>query len=781
MRRLALASLLALAASCSVKTEGAACVVGQDNCPAGQACGYDGKCSEEAVACGSICTQHSCNGQTLRRCEPTSAVCAALGTAVACADTQDCNQAAGACECKANACTASNGQATCTAGGELVQCRTETTTQCRVVESSAPCGAGSTCLGSAGGAACVSLAIDLPGAGAPVGGTAAPSVDVEASLTASIPGFTRPPSIELLADGSLHGTLSWDASRSTYKGTYAPQADLERSVDLTVRLAAGPATALSPARAVAVDTLPPRIGTPTASCNPSPCQRDGVLDVSVTVDEGNPAAANEEPVKATLRIDGQDSPIAVPLTAVGSGVYSGQLALAGWAFPYSATLGARIHARDARGNATPVAQEGSVPVTGGITRARQPYLSGATNPVTSPAILPDGTAVIGVAVPGASATDQLRAVTASGGEAWKQTLAVNANLGRAVTSSPAAGDHQLFVAGDDGRLYQVTPAGAVTGFQPSDTNLDVNTGAMFTPWIASPGTTTTVDHGFSAGGAMQLWQYWSSGRRGQSTLPDPVGASGLWAGAATVLVTNASTPAATLRRFSDPQGTNPAETGSLALVDGASAACDRVSVPLAADSATTVLVACDNGQLHRVDVAAATLAGGYLLQLGGAPFGSPVVLPGGDVLVPLATGAIARVIAPASAPELATFATLATGEVPRGLAVAAPSGDPPSATVYATTGNGKLYAFIVGQDPRALATERWPAEAIATSALDFPTIAPVLAGAPAGTLPTLLVGSADGTLYRVVVDAPLDAGAPWPKAHHDVRNTGNPATPVNGP
>ncbi|MBI5067827.1 MAG: hypothetical protein HZB56_06265 [Deltaproteobacteria bacterium] len=776
MRRLALAVLLALAGTaCSVKTEGAACTIeGESNCPAGQACGYDGKCSEEAAGCGTICTQHSCSGQTLRRCEPTSAVCAALQqNGTTCEASQACDATAGACVCRDNACTASSGLATCDAGGNLVTCMTESSTQCRLVDTSAPCGAGSTCLGSAGGAACVSLAIELPAANARVGGPSAPSIAVEAAYTASSASFSRPATIELLADGSARGTLSWNESISRYTGTYAPQAGLEQSVDLTVRLVAGSATAVSPARPVDVDTLAPRVGTLTASCTPSPCPRDGVLDVSVTVTESHPG-----PVTASLDLDGTKK---VPLVGA-AGSYSGHLALADWPFPhFTQPLVVHVHAEDEPGNVTPPAQEGSVSVPDGITRARLAYPSGGTDPVTSPAILSNGNAIVGIGVPGTSATDQLRAVAPDGSETWKRTLSVNTGLGRAVTAAPAAGEHQLFVASDDGRLYQVTPSGTVVGFQPGDTDLGTNTGAMFTPWLSSPGTTTTVDHGFSAGEAAQLWQYWSSGRRGQSTLTDRTNASGIWAGAVTVLATNAVAPSATLRRFNDPQGTNPAETGTLALVDAASTACDKVSVPLAADSATTALVACDNRQLHRVDVSAATLAGGYLLQLPGAPSGSPVVLPGGDVLVPLATGEIARVIAPATAPELATFAALAAGEIPRGLAIAAANGPIAPATVYVTTGNGKLYAFIVGQDPRTPATDLWPAAAIATSALDFPTIAPVPSGAPAGTLPTLLVGSADGRLLRVVVDAPLDAAAPWPKAHHDVRNTGNSATPVNGP
>jgi hypothetical protein len=52
-------------------------------------------------------------------------------------------------------------------------------------------------------------------------------------------------------------------------------------------------------------------------------------------------------------------------------------------------------------------------------------------------------------------------------------------------------------------------------------------------------------------------------------------------------------------------------------------------------------------------------------------------------------------------------------------------------------------------------------------------------GAFVGPLGVLYVGSVSGSLYALVVDSPgLDSTAPWPKYQHDVRNTGNPTTPI---
>jgi outer membrane protein assembly factor BamB len=59
--------------------------------------------------------------------------------------------------------------------------------------------------------------------------------------------------------------------------------------------------------------------------------------------------------------------------------------------------------------------------------------------------------------------------------------------------------------------------------------------------------------------------------------------------------------------------------------------------------------------------------------------------------------------------------------------------------------------------------------------LSFPTIAPAVSDQ---RLPTLYVGSSEGKLYAVVVDSGLDPTSPWPKSHHDIRNTGNAAAPL---
>jgi len=54
------------------------------------------------------------------------------------------------------------------------------------------------------------------------------------------------------------------------------------------------------------------------------------------------------------------------------------------------------------------------------------------------------------------------------------------------------------------------------------------------------------------------------------------------------------------------------------------------------------------------------------------------------------------------------------------------------------------------------------------------------AGTPVSSSEGMLyVGSLSGSFFAIVVDSPgLDSSAPWPKYQHDIRNTGNPTTPI---
>jgi len=93
---------------------------------------------------------------------------------------------------------------------------------------------------------------------------------------------------------------------------------------------------------------------------------------------------------------------------------------------------------------------------------------------------------------------------------------------------------------------------------------------------------------------------------------------------------------------------------------------------------------------------------------------------------------------------------------------------------------GLAYLATVGGtlECRADATTvRWSGSfGAGESFLGSPTIG---CGAFGGPLGVLYVGSVSGSFYAIVVDSPgLESTAPWPKYQHDVRNTGNPTTPI---
>jgi hypothetical protein len=265
-----------------------------------------------------------------------------------------------------------------------------------------------------------------------------------------------------------------------------------------------------------------------------------------------------------------------------------------------------------------------------------------------------------------------------------------------------------------------------------------------------------------------LYQFYSDETVATLGVSDPVEQSGAFANGS-VLVVTSTAAAASLRRFTDLP-TGPVANGSVALTNGGVplVVCDTVLVPLAVDGNGSVLAACDNGQLHRV-ASAPTLVDEPLYKLPAAvnPTGSPVVLADGGILLPASDGYIRKLVPGGGGATVAWAASVAAtpGEFAVGVAAADSTGGAPA--IYATTSQGRLVAL----DANGMV--KWSGVLEAGTTLGFPTIAPIPGGAPASALPTLYAGSSTGKLFRVVVDSGLDTSAPWPKAHHDVRNTGS--------
>lgn len=655
-----------------------------------------------------------------------------------------CSAAAAACGpiCREDACGAGGAQACVPDAGRV----------CASLAAPVACGSAS-CALVGGAAECVAVALAAPAASDLVGA----AVPVTATLTFGPGAFAAPATIGLQAGGAAAATLARSGTSgqvATYAGTWAPAGGQEADLALTLAVASAPPVESAPVT-VHVDTKPPVISGVAAGCPQPTCLRDDVLTVTATIVDGSATTAS-----VSLDLDGFS--LSAPMAAG-----SAQLALGAWPFAaFARDVVVRVAATDAAGN---VATPRTVTVPG-VTRVRTPFDGATGAAATSPAIDAAGTAIFGTA----TTTGQLHGVRPDGTEAWTPptTLEVSPGMGMAVLAAPSIGAVDLFVAGEDGRVYRVLPTGAVpasTPRWPSSTSFTTYPPAsLFTPSILSPGG---VDHAYAAGAGNYLYQFYSDETVGFLPLGAPVYAAGVISGGNPVFVTSTGS-AATLRRFTDAAGA-PAPLDAVPLTDGGipAVACDKVSVPLAVDGAGSVIAACDDGQLHRVTTGA-TLADQLLYQLpaGVKPSGSPIVAVDGDVLLPASDGQLWKITPAGGTATGAWPVTIAAGpgEVPTGVAALSPGASGSGADFLVTTSQGRVVAL------KLMGAVRWSGQLPGSpGALGFPTVAPVPPGGPASALPTLVAGSESGKLVRVVVDGSLDPAAPWPKAHHDLRNTGN--------
>jgi outer membrane protein assembly factor BamB len=457
-------------------------------------------------------------------------------------------------------------------------------------------------------------------------------------------------------------------------------------------------------------------------------------------------------VQVTLDLDADVTKVSMLGTA---SAFAAQLQLRQWPFEaFNRDVRVQVTATDSFGN-TNSADE----VLKGVTRARNDHDIGTVAGVASPAVEDDGTVVIGVA----GTANQLRGVDPSGVAAWQTTLEISGGQGQALKAPPSVGGSDIFAGSEDGRVYRVRLDGAIPGGLarwPSTTDTSaVPFNSLYTPIV----NVLAADHAYSAGGAAALYQFYSNQSTATLPMANPVQGAGVFAGVNPFFATSDGS-AATLRRFADVV-LAPTESSAVALLDpGPPAACDKVEVPLAVDASGRVIAACRNGQVHRV-ANAVPLVDEFLYTFPGGvhPTGSPVVLADGGILVPTSDGNVVKLV-PGTPTVVAWSTPIATGGEAIGVAAADAAASAPA--IYATTSLGSLVAL------NADGTVRWSGT-LDSGSLGFPTIAPIPAAAPSSALPTLYAGSSTGKLFRVVVDSGLDTTAPWPKAHHDVRNTGS--------
>ena len=172
------AALVALAlAACSVTIEGAPCQ-GADNCPAGQGCGADARCSSKALTC-TPCRpgEQRCSPEGKATCGALEdGVCTAFAAPVAPPPHHVCDDSGGAARfvCAPPPCTAA-GTACSSSRTGIVSCAVDAD-GCLYVGEQRPCSPGLTCAGQGSSVACVCPDAGGVFAADPVNGSAEGSV-----------------------------------------------------------------------------------------------------------------------------------------------------------------------------------------------------------------------------------------------------------------------------------------------------------------------------------------------------------------------------------------------------------------------------------------------------------------------------------------------------------------------------------------------------------------------------------------------------------------------------
>lgn len=583
------------------------------------------------------------------------------------------------------------------------------------------CGAGLVCeKAAADQGVCVvpfRIAITAPAANGWVG-RASP---VAATMQVLSPGRALPPTVDLAANGATVATLSRVGTTGGYEGTWSPAAGTAASVVLTAIAGRGTQgeTASAPV-SVRVDLDPPVLTGVTADCDQG-CRRDGVLTVRATLSELNPSSV-------TARLD-LDPTRTVTLNGSG-GQYTAAVDLGSYPFPYfERTVQVAVSARDAAGNTSAVQ-----PANPKVSRLRWTYAAEGTA-VTSPGVLVDGSVVAGVS----ATTNQLVALAAetlqvSGEVRWRLTVGSGA-----ITAAPSIGPTAIWVGSQDGRVYAVKHDGSAI-LNGSGCN---TSGAVQGAPALSGATPETAFAGSSAG---RLYAVDAVALCAAGPLTDTFSSAPAVDGAGKIL---AATATATLRKYSFD--------GAALVQDWNAQVGVNVAAPVAVDAADGVWTGSQDAKLNRTTSSGSTST---VKTLGGSIIDSPVILAGGDVVV----GDQAKVLHRYRPDGTQIWLDEPVLDGPALAPLVLAGGD---AAFLVPTRAGTLHA--VSSDGKVI----WSA-ALGQGALTEGNMYAV----PGAATSIAFFGSAEGKLYAVTVDGHLDAAAPWPKAHHDIRNTGNAASPL---
>jgi outer membrane protein assembly factor BamB len=471
------------------------------------------------------------------------------------------------------------------------------------------------------------------------------------------------------------------------------------------------------------DATPPVLADVTVTCA-TPCLRDSTLEVTARAsDDGRVAAV-------TARLDLAPGQV-VPMALQG-GIWRASLALGSWPFAaFERAVEVTVEAQDGAGNGVSAARS-----AGMVSRLRwEVELAPGAAPIPVPgavAVDGQGTAILG-------ASDARVYFIGSDGAARRPAAAVGAG---AIAAPVVVGATGVWVPSDDGKVYRV-PSDAAAGVEMvCDTGAAVRGVALDAsgqPLAAS----ATGAFFSSVGGVCRN--------------------STIYAG--DVLYA----PVASGSRFFGAEGNSL----HAFVFNGTGFPVDEWTSPANTVGAATPLAIRNNGEV--VALTSPSTGGGSLLSI--SPTGTPTTLATTDVPsdgpVVLASGDI---VVPEKGKTLSAWS--ATGTF-RWRSPALP-GAPLTPLVLAGGPDQLLVADARGNLTAldAAGQLRWTTQ-LAPAAI--PLRPPNLVALPGGDRSLGYFPAANGKLYAVILDGRLDGAAPWPKAFHDPRNTGNVATPLPTP
>ncbi len=472
------------------------------------------------------------------------------------------------------------------------------------------------------------------------------------------------------------------------------------------------------------DAVAPVVGTVTASCAATPCLRDGVLHVQATITD------DAEVLDASVALD-LPGGSAVPMAPSG-GSWVADVPLKTFGFPsFSRDVVATVTARDGARNASAGVSAGAV----GVTRLRWTYDAGA--PITSPAVMSDGTAVVGVS----ASSGQVLAVGADGAKKWS----VNVGGTAFVTAAPAIGERAIWVGSEDFSLYAVELEGrAVMAGVGANASGAIRGSVAVLPGAAKEWGIVASSTGFVGAASTAPGEDALVGPTSPFSVGPIVGSDGRVFAATAAL-------SATLQAY----GLNT--TAVVLTQEWSTNVGLNVSAPLAMDAAGNILSGTLGGTLDKTVPGVSSGVVTPIASLPGAITDSPVVLANGDIVVGDDSGVLHR-YTPAGTQVWAAEPNL--GAAIHGPIVLA-SGD---AAFVVPTAIGKILAR--GSDGSDVwSTTLDPGNALRAANIYTPP------GQTSNVMSTAYLASSSGKLFAVIVDGELDASAPWPKAFHDPRNT----------